>query len=121
MERGGTMIRQLLTKSNIFAGEPCGRTRCEACRNTEKPQNCRRRGILYETTCLECMVDGKPTARYVGESARSGAERMGEHMDDARSKSKDSHMWKHWANQHGGQETRFNFKILSFFSKWERQ
>ena len=67
------------------------------------------------------MVDGKPTARYVGESARSGAERMGEHMDDARSKSKDSHMWKHWANQHGGQETRFNFKILSFFSKWERQ
>ena len=50
VERGGTMLRQLLTKANIFAGEPCGREKCQACKHTEKPQNCRRRGILYETT-----------------------------------------------------------------------
>ena len=116
------MIRQILTKANIFAGEGCGREKCEACCNFAKPQDCRRRGILYETTCLGCMVEGVPIARYVGESARSGAERMGEHMDDARSRNKDSHVWKHWANQHGGAETRFGFKILAFFSSpLERQ
>ena len=61
-------------------------------------------------------------ARYVGESARSGAERMGEHVDDARNHHKDSHMWKHWINQHQGRETKFNFKILSYFSSpLERQ
>ena len=27
---------------------------------------------------------------------------MKEHLDDAKSKSKDSHMWKHWVNHHGG-------------------
>ena len=77
---------------------------------------------MYETSCMDCMVDGKPVARYVGESACSGAERMSEHVEDARSRSKDSHMWKHWSNQHGGVETRFNFKIISFFSSpLERQ
>ena len=122
VERGGTMLRQLLTKANIFSGEPCGRSRCGACTSMEKPQNCRRRGILYETTCTECMVEGQPTARYVGESARSAAERKKEHLDDAKSKSKDSHMWKHWVNHHGGVETPFQFKILSFFSSpLERQ
>ena len=71
---------------------------------------------------MECMKDGSPTARYVGESARSGAERMGEHTEDARSKNMDSHIWKHWTNQHDGKETKFKFEILSFFSSpLERQ
>ena len=100
MVRGGIMIKQLLTKNNIFAGEPCGRKKCEACKNTDKPQNCHRRGILYETTCLDCMVDGVATACYIGESARSGNERMNEHMEDARSSRRESHIYKHWVNQH---------------------
>ena len=38
-------------------------------------------GILYETRCLECNGDGKKGAVYVGESARSGSERMSEHLN----------------------------------------
>ena len=53
---------------------------------------------------------------YVGESARSGGERMGEHLEDAKFKRKDSHIYKHWSNQHGGRSTEFSFKIINFFS-----
>ena len=116
VERGGKMIKDLLTGSNIFAGEGCGRKRCSACKSAKKPLNCRRRGILYETSCLECEVGEEQKALYVGESARSGAERMGEHWADAICGRKDSHIYKHWQNQHGGNKTQFSFKILGFFS-----
>ena len=34
----------------------------------------------------------------------------------------DSHIYKHWTNQHGGKETTFKFEIISFFeSPLERQ
>ena len=108
VERGGTMVKQLLTRSNLFSGEPCGRSKCEACRNAEKPPNCRRRGIMYETACMECMVDGSPVARYVGESTKSRCERIKEHLDDAKRKQKDSHVYKHWMNQHGGRKLSFH-------------
>ena len=55
-----------------------------------------------------------PLARYVGESARSAKERFGEHWDDAMKKRPDSHIYKHWQNQHGGQKTAFKFKVVSF-------
>ena len=86
------MIKELLTRANIISGENCGRLNCASCKNTDKPQNCHKRGILYETTCLDCMVDGTPIARYQGESARGGSERIRDHMDSARSKHKDSHI-----------------------------
>ena len=77
---------------------------------------------MYETACQECTVDGISTASYVGESARSACERMSEHLEDARNFRKDSHMYKHWVNQHGGKETLFSFKIISFHSSaLERQ
>ena len=43
-------------------------------------------------------------------------------MEDARSGKSDSHIYKHWVNHHGGKETVFSFKIVSFFSSaLERQ
>lgn len=122
VERGGRSLKSLLTKSNIFSDQGCGRENCGACNCAEKPLNCRRRSIMYETSCLECMKNGVPGAVYVGESARSAGERMTEHLDDAKARRKDSHIFKHWQNQHGGATTRFSFKIISFFSSpLERQ
>ena len=75
-----------------------------------------------ETACKDCIENDIEVAVYVGESARSGAERMGEHVDDAESGKKDSHMFKHWSTQHEGEKTSFSFKIISFFSSpLERQ
>merc|ERR1712030_314120 len=97
-ERGGTMLRDILTTSNIFEKEKCGRDDCVSCSKGAKPQNCRRRGILYETFCTECMDGEIPLALYVGESARSAKERFGEHWDDAEKSRSDSHISKHWKN-----------------------
>ena len=95
VERGGRLLKEILIRSNIFAGNGCGRPDCGACRCSTKPQDCRRRGITYETTCKECYKGGIPGAVYVGESARSANERMGEHLDDAENQKTESHMRKH--------------------------
>ena len=77
---------------------------------------------MYETACLECMSGEKELAVYVGESARSASERMTEHMENARDRRADSHIYKHWSIQHAGKETKFSFKILGFFdAPLERQ
>merc|ERR1711888_575881 len=119
---GGRTVRDLLSRPSIFGGEGCGRPNCGACSSAAKPVNCRKRGILYQTSCEECKVDGREQAVYVGESARSGFERMGEHWADAVCGRKDSHIHKHWVNRHGGRQTMFSFEILNFFSSaLERQ
>ena len=98
----------------------CGRSKCKACKNATKPLNCRRRSILYETACKECIKNDIEGAVYVGESARSGAERMGEHVDDAESGKKDSHMFKHWSTQHGGRRPASPSKLfLSSHLHWK--
>ena len=107
------MLRDILTRSNIFEKEKCGRQGCVSCTMGAKPQNCRRRGIMYETYCTACRDGETPLAKYVGESARSAKERFGEHWEDARKGSPDSHIFKHWQNVHGGKETRFTFEIIS--------
>ena len=54
VEQGGKQLRSLLTKSNIYSKEKCERESCMACIDMGKPFDCRRRGAVYETTCLEC-------------------------------------------------------------------
>ena len=49
-------------------------------------------------------MTGNSKAKYVGESARSGCERFGEHMDDAAKMKPGSHIFKHWSVQHGGEQ-----------------
>ena len=41
---------------------------------------------------------------------------MSEHLDEARTSKADSHIFKHWSNQHNGEETRCSFEIIQFFS-----
>ena len=47
----------------------------------------------YTNTCLQCKKDGQKT-EYIGESSRSGAERLKEHQGDRKSQRRDeiSHM-----------------------------
>merc|ERR1712082_312626 len=102
---------------------PCGRKNCLACPMAKKPMNCKRRSLMYESTCKECVdAKGEPTVKYVGETSRSGSERWGNHMRDARNKANDSHIYNHWQSEHAGRETEFQFQIVKFFnSPLERQ
>ena len=123
VERGGRQLRDLLTKSNLFSKEKCSRSYCMACRDMGKPFDCRRRGPVYITSCTECCdSQGKPRASYVGESARSMHERYNEHIDDADSELRNSHMYKHWTVHHQGTETRFKVEVIGFYkTALERQ
>ena len=96
VERSGRKLGDILSATNVFQQETCGRDRCRACRDSEKPINCRRTGLLYETSCKSCTdAEGKSTARYVGETSRSAKERYGEHCDGAEARRADNHMHKH--------------------------
>ena len=106
IESSGVLLKELLTRSNPWDTNPCGRKICLACPMAKKPLNCKRRSLMYESTCKECVdAKGEPTVKYVGETARSGSERWGDHMRDAGNKATDSHIYKHWQNQHAGRET----------------
>ena len=60
--------------------------------------------------------------RYVGETARLISERWGDHQRDARDRVSDSHIWKHWVNEHEGEETEFQIQVIKFFdSPLDRQ
>ena len=78
-------------------------------------EDCKRRNIQYESSCEECRLDhvklngdkaGKKRVDlsrqgvYVGETGRSLHERAGEHFCDAENMAEDSHIIKHWAQQH---------------------
>ena len=76
VDRSDRKLWDLPSAANILQQENCGRIRCKACRDSSKPINCRRTGLLYENF----------TAKYVGETSRSAMERYREHVDGARRK-----------------------------------
>ena len=57
VERTGTQLQHLLTRSNPWKGIDCTRTNCLLCftkNSTEKNtrQDCHQRNIVYETRCM---------------------------------------------------------------------
>ena len=44
VERGGRSLRGLLTRSNIYSKDHCGRD-CKACDHQKKPLDCRQRDV----------------------------------------------------------------------------
>jgi hypothetical protein len=134
VESGGTQLKQMLSCVNPWSGVQCNRTDCQTCQQgDEVVQDCFRRNILYESTCMTCedrlkeqdntgakqnKGRGKLEGHfvYVGESSRSIYERSLEHMNDAKKKTEDSHIWKHWAEHHPNESMpRFSFKVIRTF------
>merc|ERR1712081_158871 len=54
VERSGTSVKKHLIKSKPWAGRPCGRDKCLSCLNSDKPQNCFAKGVVYDIDCKEC-------------------------------------------------------------------
>ena len=127
VERSGKMVKRMLHKSNSWAGEDCGREDCLVCAHQGGEEggagDCKRRNIVYATTCLECKKEGKEV-NYFGESARTSFERGKEHQSDYESLASDSHMLKHHILEHSGREENlpFSMKILrSHMTAFSRQ
>ena len=125
MERTGRNILSNFPQTSTWRGLICGRQDCITCHQggEEKP-DCTRVNLVYENICVKCNpgvlekgelkepATGAPSL-YVGETSRSIQERALEHWDAARRKEEKSHMAKHQAMEHGGEDHEFIFKIVS--------
>ena len=140
VERTGTKLEDILHKANPWQGQDCEREGCLICKKKMKTlknmeQDCKKRCIVYETWCMTCERKEEEKIReetededeqkirirrmkrykYIGESARSGFERGLEHQKDLEDLKKDSHMLKHYFNNHEGEniaEMEFGMRIL---------
>ena len=71
VESAGTKMKSQLHKSNPWAGSLCDRDDCLVCKNNgEKQGDCKRRNVVYKTTCRRCQEKGVAKS-YYGESART--------------------------------------------------
>ena len=112
VERAGVMVKRILHKSNPWAGGNCGRGACLICRQEKGGGDCKKRNITYKTQCLLCHENGK-VRQYFGESSRTGFERGQEHENDFLKHKEESHMFKHWLEEHPGNEKpTFSMKVL---------
>ena len=64
VERAGTKLEDILTKSNPWQGIDCGRKLCLLCETKEKTgknkgQDCHKRSCVYEIWCLDCQDAGE--------------------------------------------------------------
>ena len=113
VEKAGKMLQSDLNKANPWGGENCQRGDCLLCRDGQEGNgDCRRRNVVYRTSCQACQVKGKDTV-YYGETSRTGFERGLEHARDFVTMKDDSHMHTHTLEEHPGEEqVKFSMKIL---------
>ena len=79
VEKAGVSMKDKVSKSNSWSLEMC--EGCLPCSMAGKPIECRKRNLVYETRCKQCEKVEMGFV-YVGETARSSRERVGEHLDD---------------------------------------
>ena len=123
VEKAGIMLKRVLHKSNPWAGGPCSRPDCLVCSHEKGGGNCQKRNITYKTECQSCQERSGKERIYVGESARTAYERGQEHSQDYLKLKEDSHMYKHWVEEHQGEQRPiFSMKVIrSHVSAFARQ
>ena len=122
IERAGTTLADLLVKKNpwLELKGGCDRLDCLICAcSGGKGISCRRENICYTIECKLCETaaeegEDKRIVRYLGESSRSGYERIKEHVanfvarkegidEDGELSSSSSVLWIHSKEEHGGE------------------
>ena len=142
VERSGTKLEDILTSSNPWIGEDCGREGCLLCytkavTGKNMKQSCTKRSVTYQTWCEECRKreeekngeDGEekiiPLHTYIGETSRSSYERGREHIKDVEQLNTGSHILKHIVEVHEGVDPariEFRMKAVKYHqSAFERQ
>ena len=100
VERCGTQLQALLTRSDPWSDEDCTRESCVVCTMPqEKTPNCRQVNLTYRTTCRLCLAAGNSSS-YIGETSRSLGERIGEHVQDSKTNQDKSHIAQHLMTHH---------------------
>ena len=83
VEKAGATLKSKLVKSNPWALDMCRQVDCNPCCMSSKKIECKKRNLVYETECVKCRDDSQSSGFiYVGETASSSRERLGDHLDD---------------------------------------
>ena len=129
VEKVGTKLVDMLHQADPWQGMDCQREKCLICSTKLKTErdrrkDCTKRNVVYETWCLNCerteeekIGDGEDDDKiirerrenikkykYIGETARSAYERGLEHLRDFGEMKLDSHMLKHYMEEHEGED-----------------
>ena len=126
IERRGTTVSSVLTRSYPWQTQKCGDRNCFPCSSVPPGRtpktSCRVPGVGYVITCQTCEEGGK-TASYQGETGRTGHQRGQEHKRDMINKAQTCPMVQHAAQAHQGeQEPTFKMRIVKTFqTAMERQ
>ena len=107
-------MKQILIKSNIWAGGPCGRKKCLPCENGDGKQNCFEKNVVYDIKCLSCCSEesGNKSAVYTGQTSQSLHERGMQHLQKLLTKSDSSPLYKHVMEEHDGKFVDFQMKVV---------
>ena len=55
VEKSRTTLKSILVRSDPWAEGKCGSRKCLPCETGVKNSKCRKRNVLYESTCKECL------------------------------------------------------------------
>ena len=113
-EKGGRSVNSILQNTNPNKQKGCTGTDCLACRNGRgKGGECRKNNVGYTLVCDVC---GGDEVCYVGETGQNVYTRGLKHLADYRTKHKESSLWKHALNAHGGNtDISFSMKVVDCF------
>ena len=114
VERAGTSLKSILQKSDPWAGGKCESSDCFPCRG-EKGGDCRRNNVTFQIVCEMCEGGGV-VAHYKGETSKNTYTRGLRHLDQLRTKSKDSVLWAHCKEHHQSSEVTFRMEKTGSFS-----
>ena len=126
VEKSGSQVRRTLCSKNPWAGSKCQRENCMVCKQEGGKGDCRRRNVVYQTSCVQCKgeegegdkgekggTEREKIACYVGETSKSGYERGKKHQEDYGRLELDSHILKHQILKHGEEEKiSFSMQII---------
>ena len=74
VERSGQSLRNVLSKSDPFQNNPCGKDTCKVC-NVNPKINCKMRDVVYMMKYLGCTENDEREGTYIGETVGSIGER----------------------------------------------
>ena len=106
VEKVGKKVKDVLGKANPWAGAKCHRADCWPCKEEGQGMEiCQAESVVYKLSCKECEKD-EIAVEYIGESSRSMYQRTVEHQEGLRTRNKDSTLWQHCLEAHGGKDSR---------------
>lgn len=111
VEKPGRSLKNIIQKADPFKKKKCDKKDCFVCENEGKG-DCTKNNINYTITCKE---ECKRKDIYKGETSNNGYKRGKEHQELLKNKNKDSILWKHCVEQHGGEMQKFKMDITGSY------